>query len=177
MKKGIATIPNILTLVRILLIPLAVVFIYQDRQQFFTFTVFVLILAVATDIMDGQIARRTNQVTNIGKLLDPVADKLMVISVMIAMTDIKMIAGWIVIVFVARELLATGLRAIAADSGVVISANWWGKFKTGSQFAALIILLLGKRELGMVILYIAMLLAIFSVIIYLQNYFSEASRK
>lgn len=171
MRNRIVTIPNILTLLRIALIPVAVIFIYQDKQSFFTLTIIVLVLAIFTDILDGQIARRTNQVTNIGKLLDPVADKLMVVSVMIAMTDINMIAGWIVIIIVARELLATGIRAIAADSGVVISANWWGKFKTGFQFAALIILLMGKKELGTIVLYIAVVLAVFSVIIYLINYF------
>ncbi|NOZ84270.1 MAG: CDP-diacylglycerol--glycerol-3-phosphate 3-phosphatidyltransferase [Epsilonproteobacteria bacterium] len=176
MKNRIVTIPNILTLLRIALIPVAVIFIYQDKQSFFTLTIIVLILAVFTDILDGQIARRTNQVTNIGKLLDPVADKLMVVSVMIAMTDINMIAGWIVIIVVARELLATGIRAIAADSGVVISANWWGKFKTGFQFAALIILLMGKRELGTLVLYIAVILAVFSVIIYLINYFNVINK-
>ncbi len=176
MKNRIVTIPNILTLLRIALIPVAVIFIYQDKQSFFTLTIIVLVLAIFTDILDGQIARRTNQVTNIGKLLDPVADKLMVVSVMIAMTDINIIAGWIVIIIVARELLATGIRAIAADSGVVISANWWGKFKTGFQFAALIILLMGKRELGTIVLYIALVLAVFSVIIYLIDYFKVINR-
>ncbi len=176
MKNRIVTIPNILTLLRIALIPVAVIFIYQNKQSFFTLTIIVLVLAIFTDILDGQIARRTNQVTNIGKLLDPVADKLMVVSVMIAMTDINMIAGWIVIIIVARELLATGIRAIAADSGVVISANWWGKFKTGFQFAALIILLMGKRELGTIVLYIAVILAVFSVIIYLINYFKVINK-
>ncbi|GMT43618.1 MAG: CDP-diacylglycerol--glycerol-3-phosphate 3-phosphatidyltransferase [bacterium] len=176
MKNRIVTIPNILTLLRIALIPVAVIFIYQNKQSFFTLTIIVLVLAIFTDILDGQIARRTNQVTNIGKLLDPVADKLMVVSVMIAMTDINMIAGWIVIIIVARELLATGIRAIAADSGVVISANWWGKFKTGFQFAALIILLMGKRELGTIVLYIAVILAVFSVIVYLINYFKVINK-
>jgi len=176
MKNRIVTIPNILTLLRIALIPVAVIFIYQDKQSFFTLTIVVLVLAIFTDILDGQIARRTNQVTNIGKLLDPVADKLMVVSVMIAMTDINIIAGWIVIIIVARELLATGIRAIAANSGVVISANWWGKFKTGFQFAALIILLMGKRELGTIVLYIAVILAVFSVIIYLIDYFKVINK-
>lgn len=176
MKNRIVTIPNILTLLRIALIPVAVIFIYQDKQSFFTLTIIVLVLAIFTDILDGQIARRTNQVTNIGKLLDPVADKLMVVSVMIAMSDINIIAGWIVIIIVARELLATGIRAIAADSGVVISANWWGKFKTGFQFAALIILLMGKRELGTIVLYIAVVLAVFSVIIYLIDYFKVINK-
>ncbi len=165
------TIPNALTIARICMVPVAVIFTYENRPPYSILTIVILIMAIVTDVLDGRIARSRNQVTNIGKLLDPIADKLVVISVMIAMVDIKIIAGWIVIVIVARELATTGLRSIAAVGGVVIAANLWGKFKTGSQFAALIILLAGYKTLGTVILYIAVVLTVASGVIYFYNYF------
>ena len=173
MKKQIWTTPNILTIARIFMVPVAVIFTYENRPPYSTLTIIILIMAIATDVMDGRIARSTNQVTNIGKLLDPIADKLVVISVMIAMVDTKLIAGWIVIIIVARELSTTGLRAIAAAGGVVIAANQWGKFKTGFQFAALILLLAGYEMFGTIILYISVVLTVVSGAIYFYNYFKD----
>jgi len=173
MKNQIWTTPNILTITRILMVPVAVVLTYENKPLYSTLTIVILIMAIVTDVLDGRIARSTNQVTNIGKLLDPIADKLMVISVMIAMVDIKLIAGWIVIIIVARELSTTGLRAIAATGDIVIASNLWGKLKTGSQFAALILLLARYEMIGTITLYISVVLAVVSGIIYFYNYFKS----
>lgn len=173
MKNQIWTTPNILTITRILMVPVAVVFTYENKPLYSTLTIVILIMAIATDVLDGRIARSTNQVTNIGKLLDPIADKLVVISVMITMVDIKLIAGWIVIIVVARELSITGLRAIAAAGDIVIASNRWGKLKTGFQFVALILLLARYEMIGTITLYISVVLAVVSGGIYFYNYFKS----
>jgi CDP-diacylglycerol--glycerol-3-phosphate 3-phosphatidyltransferase len=101
----------------------------------------VFALAALTDGLDGYIARRRRQVTNFGKLIDPLADKLLVIAALISLVSLNRLAAWIAMVIIARELAVTGLRSVAAERGVVIAASWLGKLKTGLQIAAILALI------------------------------------
>jgi CDP-diacylglycerol--glycerol-3-phosphate 3-phosphatidyltransferase len=131
--------PNFLTLLRVALIPVFIVLLMTGH---FYFSAGVFIVASATDALDGHIARKKNLVTNFGKLMDPLADKLLVVSALICLTVLGKIAYWMVIVILAREFTITGLRSVAASSGAVIAAGWSGKVKTASQMVAIILILL-----------------------------------
>ena len=127
------------------------------------------VAAAVTDFLDGYIARREKQVTNFGKFLDPLADKLLICSILIEMVGLGWVPAWIVIIIIIRELAVTGLRAVAADKGVVIAADWYGKWKTVFQIIAMVPLLIHFPFLGLpvhligtVVLYIALVLTIFS---------------
>ncbi len=126
-------------------------------------------LAAISDFVDGYIARREQQVTNFGKFLDPLADKLLICSILVEMVGLGWVPAWIVNIIIIRELAVTGLRAVAADKGVVIAADWYGKWKTTFQITAMIPLLIHydflgipMHMLGTVVLYIALVLTIFS---------------
>jgi CDP-diacylglycerol--glycerol-3-phosphate 3-phosphatidyltransferase len=141
---------NKLTLTRIALIPIFVVLIRIDALWSYCLSLAIFIGAVITDYYDGKIARKRNSVTNFGKLLDPVADKILVAAAFISFLDKDYlgIPSWVVIVIVGRELLVTGLRTIAASNGVVISAEKWGKVKAVSQMgcAITVLTLMSGRE-------------------------------
>lgn len=126
-------LPNKLTLLRICLIPVFVIVMLSQMNNFFLISCIIFILASITDFLDGRIARKHNLVTDFGKFMDPLADKLLVLSALICMIEYNLVAGWMVIIIVARELTVSILRAIAADNGKVIAASGGGKIKTTSQ--------------------------------------------
>jgi CDP-diacylglycerol--glycerol-3-phosphate 3-phosphatidyltransferase len=134
-------LPNALTLLRILAVPVVVVALLGEIDNGDVIAAAVFALAAATDGLDGYIARRRNQVTNFGKLMDPLADKLLVVAALISLVDLNRLAAWIAMVIIARELAVTGLRTLAADHGVIVAASWLGKVKTTLQIAAIFALI------------------------------------
>ncbi len=134
---------NKLTLGRIFLVPIFLIFIAATDIPYGTFiATFVFILASLTDKLDGYIARSRNQITNFGKFMDPLADKLLVTSALVSLVELHVVPGWAAVVIIAREFAVSGLRTIAASEGNVIAASWWGKIKTVIQIIAIIVLLL-----------------------------------
>ena len=120
-------VPNVLTLLRIVAVPVLVVALLDETPDGDVIAAVVFALAALTDGLDGYIARRRQQVTTFGKLMDPLADKLLVIAALISLVSLDRLAAWIAMVIIARELAVTGLRSIAAERGVVIAASWLGK--------------------------------------------------
>ena len=136
--------PNKLTVARMIIVPFLVVFLLTgwggEANRYISLVLFVV--ASVTDWFDGYLARKNNLVTNFGKFMDPLADKLLVCSAMICMIDLKRLPAWFVIIIIAREFIISGFRLIAAENGIVIAANYWGKFKTASQMIMIILLIL-----------------------------------
>ena len=164
-------VPNILTIIRFLLIPFIVFFIFQE--QYIMAFVFFTISGI-TDVADGFIARKFNFITNFGKLMDPLADKLLVSSALIALIQPNRIAAWIVIVIIAREFIISGFRLIAADNGIVIAANIFGKIKTVTQMFMIIILvanipLAPLQIVGEILKWVALVMTILSLVIYIYQ--------
>ena len=134
---------NKLTLIRIVFVPLFLIFMIFNDIPYGTFiATIIFVLASITDKLDGYIARSRNQITDFGKFMDPLADKLLVTTALIALVGIGIIPSWTVVIIIAREFAVSGLRSIAAASGKVIAASWWGKIKTVIQMVAIILLLL-----------------------------------
>ena len=169
-------LPNKLTLFRVILIPFFVFFLLAPYFEGYGNYIAVVIFIVAsiTDFLDGKIARKYNLVTNFGKFMDPLADKLLVSSALISLIALEKIPAWIVIVIIAREFIISGFRLVAADNGVVIAASYWGKFKTAFQMVTVIVLILnipGKAFviIGTVLIYISLALTVISLIDYLAK--------
>ena len=168
--------PNKLTVARMILVPFLVLFMLTDlggeANRYIALAIFVV--ASVTDWFDGKLARKYNLVTNFGKFMDPLADKLLVCSAMICFVGLGTLAPWIVIIIVAREFIISGFRLIAADNGVVIAASYWGKFKTASQMVTVILLVLNIQNtvftvLGTVFIYISLVLTVVSLIDYIAK--------
>ncbi len=143
-------LPNKLTLLRVIMIPFFVVCLLWDQGQNQTMrwiAALIFIAASLTDMLDGKIARKYNLVTNFGKFMDPLADKLLVCSALICLIELGQIPAWMVIVIIAREFIISGFRLIASDNGVVIAASYWGKFKTTFQMLAVILLIFDLKPL------------------------------
>ncbi|MDD2215149.1 MAG: CDP-diacylglycerol--glycerol-3-phosphate 3-phosphatidyltransferase [Eubacteriales bacterium] len=165
-------LPNKLTMLRIILIP---IFIILLTKGYSIIAAVLFILAAATDALDGHLARKYNLITNFGKIMDPLADKLLVTSALICLVELGQVAGWMVIVILAREFIITGLRAVAAGEGIVIAAGKSGKIKTVLQMLALSVILLQnwpfslftKQPIGIYILWIAVIMTIYSGIEYI----------
>lgn len=136
--------PNKLTVARMIIVPFLVVFLLSglggDVNRYISLILFVV--ASITDWFDGHLARKNNLVTNFGKFMDPLADKLLVCSAMICMIELNRLPAWVVIIIIGREFIISGFRLIAAENGIVIAANYWGKFKTVSQMIMIILLIL-----------------------------------
>lgn len=139
-------LPNKLTLLRIIMIPVFVVLLYLDFPFNNLVALAVFILASITDTLDGYIARKYNLITNFGKFMDPIADKLLVTAAMLVFVDWHMMPAWVVIVVVAREFIVSALRLVAANNGRVIAAGWSGKVKTASTMVCICIMLLGLPQ-------------------------------
>lgn len=137
-------VPNALTLFRIFLVPILVTIILTRFEGKEWIGVGVFLLAALTDFVDGWLARRWRQVTPLGKLLDPMADKLLIAGAFIALIEVGGVPSWMVVVIIAREFAVTGLRGIAAERGVTIAASWFGKIKMGVQVACVCVLLLSR---------------------------------
>lgn len=134
----------------------------------------IFVVASLTDMLDGKIARKYNLVTNFGKFMDPLADKLLVCSAMICLIETGQLAAWIVLVIIAREFIISGFRLVASDNGVVIAASYWGKFKTTFQMLMVIVLLLDIQHtffqvLGTILTYVALILTVISLIDYIAK--------
>jgi CDP-diacylglycerol--glycerol-3-phosphate 3-phosphatidyltransferase len=134
-------LPNALTLLRILAVPVIVVALLGETPNGDAFAAAVFALAAATDGLDGYFARSRGAVTTFGKLMDPLADKLLVIAALVSLVSLHRLEAWVAMVIIAREIAVTGLRAIAAERGIVIAASWLGKLKTVLQIAAVIALI------------------------------------
>ena len=135
-------IPNALTVLRILAVPVLVVALVDETPNGDTIAAIVFALAAFTDGLDGYIARRRSQVTTFGKLMDPLADKLLIVAALVSLVSLNRIAAWVAMVIIARELAVTGLRGLAADRGIVMAASWLGKVKTFLQVVAIFALIL-----------------------------------
>lgn len=134
---------NKLTMIRIFLVPVFLVFITVKEIPYGSIiATIVFVIASLTDQLDGHIARSRNQITNFGKFMDPLADKLLVTAALVSLVELKLVAGWAVVVILAREFAVSGLRTLAASDGIVIAASWWGKIKTVTQMMAILLLLL-----------------------------------
>lgn len=167
-------LPNKLTILRVLLIPFFVFFMLADSFGYTGRLVALALFCIAsfTDFLDGHIARKHNLVTNFGKFMDPLADKLLVCSALICFVEMEELAAWIVIIIMAREFIISGFRLVASDSGVVIAANMWGKFKTVSQMIMIILIILDVEELEMVtdiFIYLALALTVISLEEYVRK--------
>ena len=169
-------LPNKLTILRVILIPFFVFFLispfFDGYGNYIALAIF--IIASLTDMADGKIARKYNLVTNFGKFMDPLADKLLVCSAMICLIELDRLAAWIVIVIISREFIISGFRLIAAENGVVIAANYWGKFKTVSQMIMIILLLIDLGGvfdiLEQIFIWLSLALTVISLITYIwQN--------
>lgn len=166
-------LPNKLTVLRIIMVPFFVFFMLTDVGDPANKWIALALFCVAslTDLLDGKIARKYNLVTNFGKFMDPLADKLLVCSAMICMIELGKLPAWIVIVIIAREFIISGFRLVASDNGIVIAASYWGKFKTVFQMAMIIVLIMdlgGVFDLiGTVLIWIALALTIISLVDYI----------
>lgn len=166
--------PNKLTVARMIIVPFLVVFLLTgwggDANRYISLALFVG--ASVTDWFDGYLARKNNLVTNFGKFMDPLADKLLVCSAMICMIELNRLPAWFVIIIIGREFIISGFRLIASDNGVVIAASYWGKFKTTFQMLMVIVLILNIQMsffqiLGVILTYVALILTVVSLIDYI----------
>lgn len=159
-----------------IIVPFLVVFLLTgwggDVNRYISLALFVV--ASVTDWFDGYLARKNNLVTNFGKFMDPLADKLLVCSAMICMIELNRLPAWFVIIIIGREFIISGFRLIAAENGIVIAANYWGKFKTASQMIMIILLILHFDgifvTLEQLFIWLSLALTIISLITYIwQN--------
>ena len=164
-------LPNKLTMFRVVLIPFFIVFLLVPTipaGKWIALAIF--IVASLTDLLDGKIARKYNLVTNFGKFMDPLADKLLVCSALICLIELQRIPSWMVVLIIAREFTISGFRLIAADNGVVIAASYFGKFKTTFQMIAVCLLIAdieALQSVTLIILWIAVILTVVSLVDYL----------
>ncbi len=152
-------LPNRVTLARIFLIPvfISVVTLRIPYGDYIAAAVF--ILAASTDGLDGYIARKRKMVTNLGKLMDPLADKLLVSAALIVLVELQRLPAWVALIIIGREFAVTGLRALAAADGNIIAAGWLGKIKTVTQIVAIVTLFI--KDLPLLLSYLAVTVAIF----------------
>ena len=168
-------LPNKLTLLRVLLVPFFVASLLWGQgqnQMLRVVALIIFIVASLTDMLDGQIARRYHLVTNFGKFMDPLADKLLVCSALICFVELRQISAVVVIIIIAREFVISGFRLVAADAGVVIAASWWGKLKTVSQMIAVILMIIHLQPLIFItraMVFVMTALTVISLIDYLAK--------
>jgi CDP-diacylglycerol--glycerol-3-phosphate 3-phosphatidyltransferase len=179
-------VPNVLTLARILLIPVFIILFVNPTPDQSLAAAIIFAVAAVTDMLDGYIARRTGQVTKLGKLLDPIADKLLVLSALILLMNVERVSALVVLLIVARELAITGIRAIAAGEGMIIPAETTGKYKMALQVVAIILLILegtglaalGNMHLaGIFTLYLSLVLGYISGGQYVWNFWKQVVAK
>ena len=168
-------LPNKLTVLRVILIPFFVVSLMIENganQTFRYVAAAIFIIASLTDMLDGKIARKYNLVTNFGKFMDPLADKLLVCSALICLIQLGQLPAWMVIIIVSREFIISGFRLGAAEQGIVIAASYWGKFKTTFQMIAVVLMILNFEALSVVTLictWAALILTIISLVDYIAK--------
>ncbi len=168
-------LPNKLTVLRVIMVPFFVFFMLTDVGGAANKWIALIIFCAAslTDMLDGKIARARNLVTNFGKFMDPLADKLLVCSAMICLITTGQLASWIVIIIIAREFIISGFRLVASDNGIVIAASYWGKFKTVAQMAMIIVLIADFggifTMIGNVLIWVSLILTVVSLIDYVAK--------
>ena len=170
-------LPNKLTLARVILVPFLVLFLLTgfggEANRYICILIFVA--ASLTDWFDGYMERKNNLITNFGKFMDPLADKLLVCSALICMIELKRLPAWIVLIIIAREFIISGFRLVAAENGVVIAANMWGKYKTATQMIMIILLILDSdiqalQVITQILVWVSLALTIISLVTYIvQN--------
>jgi len=198
-------LPNTLTILRILMVPILVVVLMTRVTRYEIIGILVFWVASITDLLDGYLARKWRQVTTLGKLLDPLADKLLISGALISLVELDLAPAWMVFIILAREMAITGLRAIASEEGITIAAERLGKWKLGAQIAASSCLILGPAldkflfrithveifrffiqlnrpysffvGMGVLLLWVAMILAIWSGTSYIRNFWRQASAR
>ena len=176
-RQQILTLPNGLTIIRIVAIPIILFLLFSPERICRLITMLFFLLVAVTDTLDGYLARRRGMVTTLGKFLDPLADKLLIVAALIALISARGIPTWMVIVIIGREISVTGLRGIALSQGIVISASTLGKYKTIFEVASISCLILNGNyfsiqfyQVGMVLLWIAMGLAVISGVDYFKKF-------
>ena len=173
-------LPNKLTTLRVIMIPFFVFFLLWQNGENRTFRIIALalfIIASLTDLLDGKIARKYNLVTNFGKFMDPLADKLLVCSALICLIELNALPAWMVIIIISREFIISGFRLVAAEGGKVIAAGYWGKIKTAVTMVTIVFMIPNFGEifsgaswiypLEQVLVYASLILTIISLIDYL----------
>jgi CDP-diacylglycerol---glycerol-3-phosphate 3-phosphatidyltransferase len=169
------TIPNQLTILRILMVPVIGAVLAINFTNHYQIAAAIYVAAAATDTLDGRIARSRNLVTELGKFLDPLADKLLVITVLVILASQSLLPSWVVVVVAAREFLITGLRSVAAAQGVVVSSTPWGKSKTLTQNCMILLIILAQPYpplmlAGVVFIWVAVIATVLSGLDYLWRY-------
>lgn len=180
-------LPNKLTLLRVFMVPFFVVFLLLAKGDFeyFKWIAFALFVAASlTDLLDGKIARKYNLVTNFGKFMDPIADKLLVCAALVCLTEMGFVPSWMTIVIISREFIISGFRLVAAETGVVIAASMWGKWKTACTMVALCVMIVvvnpysfanlsglfqGLSVIANVLMWISVILTVVSLVDYLAK--------
>ncbi len=192
LRQEFWNLPNGITLARIASIPVFLVFTWYESRANSLVAALIFTAAGATDFLDGWLARRRGLVTVIGKFMDPLADKLVVVSALVMLVHLGRVAAWVVIVIMAREFIITGLRAVASSEGIVIAASQEGKYKTSLQIAAIAFLLLHYRYVvdfgvaavpvdanvvGTLLLYLSLAFSLWSAGRYLADFIQAVYRK
>ena len=185
-RESNVNLPNVLTLVRILLIPVFVMLLIDPTPDRALSAAIVFVVAAVTDLLDGYVARKTGQITKLGRLLDPIADKLLVLSALILLVQVDRVSALAAILIIAREVAVTGLRAIAASEGLIMSAEVTGKYKMALQVIAIVLLVLegtvvetiGNLHLaGIVTLYLSLVLGYVSGAQYVWSFWRQVGAK
>jgi CDP-diacylglycerol--glycerol-3-phosphate 3-phosphatidyltransferase len=174
-------VPNSLTVLRIFMAPVLVVVLLTETPDKEFWALGIFLLATLTDILDGIIARRTDRVTVTGAMLDPIADKLLMAGAFISLVELGVAPAWMIFLIIAREFAVTGLRMVALERGVPISANWYGKAKTTCQVIAVSVLIVSLKypifsTLAMVALWVALALTVISMIVYFKDNWSVVAK-
>lgn len=168
-------LPNKLTVLRVIMIPFFVIALMMDagmNQTYRYAAAAIFVIASFTDFLDGNIARKYNLVTNFGKFMDPLADKLLVCSALICLIELGQLPAWMVLIIISREFIISGFRLVASDNGVVIAASYWGKWKTVFQMISVVLLILNIEALSMVTtvsVWIALALTVISLADYIMK--------
>ncbi|MGE3537041.1 MAG: CDP-diacylglycerol--glycerol-3-phosphate 3-phosphatidyltransferase [Candidatus Tectimicrobiota bacterium] len=168
--------PNRITLVRIFLVPLLLVFLMSPDGWYPLVAALIFLVAAFTDWLDGHLARSTNQITRLGQLLDPVADKVLVTAVLVSLVGRQQVPAWLVAIIICRELVITGLRAMAADQQIIIAADVFGKYKTVCFLVGALLLVVNLPILdwpGLIFLTLGTVLSVVSGVDYLRKYLAK----
>ena len=166
-------LPNKLTVLRVIMIPFFVVALMMEggaNQTYRYLAAAIFVIASFTDFLDGNIARKYNLVTNFGKFMDPLADKLLVCSALICLIELGQLPAWMVLIIISREFIISGFRLVASDNGVVIAASYWGKWKTVFQMVSVVLLIVNIEALSMVTtvaVWISLALTVISLVDYI----------
>lgn len=179
-RSQLICLPNGMTAIRVASIPIILFLLFQTGTKFQILSALIFLLVAFTDMVDGYLARRKKRVTVLGKFFDPLADKLLIVTALIALISTRDVPPWIVIVIVGREIAVTGLRGMAISEGVVISSSLIGKYKTAFEMASIFFLILKGplfsidfHLIGMVLLWVALILAVASGVDYFRKFLSR----